>query len=115
MVMSQLHDSAGDAAEGVDYDDIKLAENPFEPIKSTLGLLYQHEEEVELPERYQEFFEQFSRDKNEELQVYPVNTADDAAEARRTSCGSSSSLGWVAHAQPSWCTKVDSSPNQGPV
>lgn len=72
LVMSQLQDSAWDATEGVDYDDIELAENPFEPIRSTLDLLYQHEEEVELPERCQEFFEQFSREKGEELQAYLV-------------------------------------------
>ena len=39
----------------VDYNDIELAENPFEPIRST----------------------------------------------QRTSCGGASTLGWVAHAQPS--------------
>ena len=37
-----------------------------------MDLLYQHEDEVELPERCQEFFEQFQREKGEELQVYIV-------------------------------------------
>ena len=40
---------------------------------------------------------------------------NDAAKAQRTSCGSSSTPGWVAHAQPSRCSKVDSSPDQGPL
>ena len=60
LIMSQLQDSAWDATEGIDYDDIELSENPFLPIWQTLDLLYQHEEEVELPERCQEFFEQFA-------------------------------------------------------
>ena len=72
LVMSQLQDSAWDATEGNDYDDIELSENPFLPIRQTLDLLFQHEEEVELPERCQEFFEQFAREKNEELQAYIV-------------------------------------------
>jgi hypothetical protein len=72
LVMSQLQDSAWDATEGIDYDDIELSENPFLPIRQTLDLLFQHEEEVELPERCQEFFEQFAREKNEELQAYIV-------------------------------------------
>ena len=32
LVMSQLQDSAWDATEGIDYDDVELAENPFEVI-----------------------------------------------------------------------------------
>ena len=72
LVMSQLQDVAWDAAESIDYDDIELDADPFAPIKKVLDLLFQHEEEVELPERCQEFFEQFSRGKNEELQAYIV-------------------------------------------
>ena len=72
LVMSQLQDVAWDAAESIDYDDIELDPDPFKPIKKVLDVLFQHEEEVELPERCQEFFEQFSRDKGEELQAYLV-------------------------------------------
>ena len=54
LVMSQLQDSAWDATEGIDYDDVELAENPFDVIRQTLDLLYQHEDEVELPERCQD-------------------------------------------------------------
>ena len=57
LVMSQLQDVAWDAAESIDYDDIELDTDPFAPIKKVLDLLFQHEEEVELPERCQEFFE----------------------------------------------------------
>ena len=32
LVMSQLQDSAWGATEGIDYDDVELAENPFEVI-----------------------------------------------------------------------------------
>ena len=72
LVLSQLQDTARDATEGLDYDDMELAENPFEPLRAVLDLLYQHEEEVELPERCQEFFEAFGREKGEELQAYIV-------------------------------------------
>ena len=72
LVLSQLQDTAWDATESIDYDDVELAENPFSPIRDMLDLLFQHEEEVELPERCQEFFEQFSREKGEELQAYIV-------------------------------------------
>ena len=72
LALSQLQDTAWDATESIDYDDVELADNPFIPVRDMLDLLYQHEEEVELPERCQEFFEQFSREKGEELQVYIV-------------------------------------------
>ena len=66
MILLQLQDSAWDSTEGIDYEDIEFSENPFLPIRQTLDLLYQHEEEVELPELCQEFFEQFAREKGEE-------------------------------------------------
>ena len=49
--------------ESLDYDDIKFADDPFEPITKVLDPLFQHEEEVELPERCQEFLEQFQRER----------------------------------------------------
>ena len=58
--------------ESLDYDDIKLADDPFEPITKVLDPLFQHEEEVELPERCQEFLEQFQRERQEQLQAYLV-------------------------------------------
>ena len=59
LVLSQLQDVAWDATESIELDDIELADNPFEPIVKVLDAVFQHEEEVELPERCQEFFEQF--------------------------------------------------------
>lgn len=50
------------AAESIDYD-IELESDHLKPIKMVLDVLFQHEEEVELPERCQEFFEQFNREK----------------------------------------------------
>ena len=72
LILSQLQDVAWDAMESLDYDYIELAEDPFSPITSVLDALFQHEEEVELPERCQEFFEQFQRERQEELQAYLV-------------------------------------------
>ena len=51
LVLSQLQDVAWDATESIELDDIDLADNPFEPIVKVLDALFQHEEEVELPER----------------------------------------------------------------
>jgi len=75
LVLSQLQDVAWDASESIDYDDIELSEDPFQPIVKVLDNLFQHEEEVELPERCQEFFEQFQRERQEELQAYLVRHA----------------------------------------
>ncbi|CAL1126962.1 unnamed protein product [Cladocopium goreaui] len=72
LVLSQLQDVAWDATESIELDDIELADNPFEPIVKVLDALFQHEEEVELPERSQEFFEQFQRERQKELQQYLV-------------------------------------------
>ena len=72
LVLSQLQDVAWDATESIELDDIELADNPFEPIVKVLDALFQYEEEVELPERCQEFFEQFQRERQEELQQYLV-------------------------------------------
>ena len=75
LVLSQLQDVAWDASESIDYDDIELSDDPFKPIVKVLDTLFQHEEEVELPERCQEFFEQFQRERQEELQAYLVRHA----------------------------------------
>ena len=72
LVLSQLQDVAWEATEGLDYDDMELSDDPFKPLLVILDRLFQHEEEVELPERCQEFFEKFARERGEELQAYLV-------------------------------------------
>ena len=72
LVLSQLQDVAWEATEGLDYDDMELSDDPFKPLLIVLDKLFQHEEEVELPERCQEFFEKFARERGEELQAYLV-------------------------------------------
>ena len=72
LVLSQLQDVAWEATEGLDYDDMELSDDPFKPLVAILDKLFQHEEEVELPERCQEFFEKFARERGEELQAYLV-------------------------------------------
>ena len=69
LVLSQLQDVAWDATDSIELDDIEFADDPFKPIVKVLGALFQHEEEVELPERCQYFFEQFQRERQEELQA----------------------------------------------
>ena len=51
LVLSQLQDVAWEATEGLDYDDMELSDDPFKPLVAILDKLFQHEEEVELPER----------------------------------------------------------------
>lgn len=56
---------------------------------------FQHEEEVELPERCQEFFEAFSREKNG-AGSFPGEASDVAAEAEGAEGGGTAIVGGMA-------------------
>ena len=73
--LSLLQDSAWQAAEQLNIGDIKTDTHPFRPILKLLDRLYQYEEDVELPSRCEEFFQEFSRMKGEELQAYLIRHA----------------------------------------
>ena len=75
LVLSLLQDSAWDAAEQLDIDEIENHDKPFEPILRLLDRLYQYEDDVELPARCEEFFQEFSRNKGEEMQMYIIRHA----------------------------------------
>eukprot|EP00435_Cladocopium_sp_Y103_P037737 s3600_g10.t1 len=83
LVLSQLQDVAWDATEGLDMDDMELSDDPFKPIVEVLDRLFQHEEEVEPPERCHEFFEKFNRERGEELEAYLVRHGNHAEKAQR--------------------------------
>ena len=72
LVVSLLKDSAWEACEQLDYSDIQSAERPFDPLVRLLDQLFQYEEMIEIPSRCSEFFEEFQRRKQEELQAYLV-------------------------------------------
>ena len=72
LVLSLLQDSAWEAAEQIDLDQIELEEEPFRPIFRMLDGLYQYEDLIEVPSRCEEFFQEFGRLKNEDLQAYIV-------------------------------------------
>ena len=61
LCLSLLQDSAWEATEQLNIDEMEAAVNPFQPLFSLLDRLYQYKQDVELPTRCQEFFEKFSR------------------------------------------------------
>ena len=75
LAISLLQDTAWDATEQLNLDEIERSSEPFQPIFKLLDRLYQHEEDVELPARCEEFFQEFSRLKNEEMQAYILRHA----------------------------------------
>ena len=56
--------------EQLDLDEVELAEEPFSPIWELLDKLYQYEDLIEVPSRCEEFFQEFMRLKNEDLEAY---------------------------------------------
>ena len=75
LAISLLQDTAWDATEQLNLDEVEAASDPFKPIFTLLDRLYQHEEDVELPARCEEFFQEFGRLKNEEMQAYLLRHA----------------------------------------
>ena len=67
-----LGDAAWEATEHLDLDALEASEKPFDVITKLLDGLYQYEELVEVPSRCEEFFQEFSRTKGEDMQSYLV-------------------------------------------
>ena len=63
---SLLQDSAWDAAEQLNIDEIEAEPQPFRPLLRLLDRLYQYEEDVGHPRRCEEFFQEFSCNKGED-------------------------------------------------
>ena len=74
LIFSQLQDSAWDASEQVDLDEIE-GDEPFKAVRSVLDSLYQFGDEVELPKRCDDFFQCCARKKGETTQEYIVRHA----------------------------------------
>ena len=72
LVVSLLKDSAWEATEQLDLDEIERNSQPFKPILALLDTLYQYEDVIEVPSRCEEFFQDFVRLKGEELQAYII-------------------------------------------
>ena len=70
LVVSLLQDAAWEATEQLDLDEVELEDEPFKPIFTLLDKLYQYEDPIEVPSRCDEFFQDFMRMKNEDLQAY---------------------------------------------
>ena len=75
LVLSLLRVTAWEAAEQLNLDELEASPDPFSPIFQLLDRLYQYEDDVELPGRCEEFFQEFSRQKGEELQAYIIRHA----------------------------------------
>lgn len=72
LAVSLLGDSAWEATEHLDLEALETSEKPFDLITKLLDGLYQYEELVEVPSRCEEFFQDFSRNKGEDMQSYLV-------------------------------------------
>ena len=72
LVISLLKDNAWEATEQLDLDEIERSADPFKPVMELLDKLYQYEDVVEIPSRCEEFFQEFGRQKNEEMQSFLI-------------------------------------------
>ena len=72
LTLSLLQDATWDAAEQISLEEVETAADPFRPITKLLDHLFQFEDDVEIPARCEEFFQDFSRLKNEEMQSYII-------------------------------------------
>ena len=72
LAVSLLGDAAWEATEHLDLDALEASDKPFDTITKLLDGLYQYEELVEVPSRCEEFFQEFSRNKGEDMQSYLV-------------------------------------------
>ena len=59
LAVSLVQDSAWEATEQLNLDDIELADEPFSPIWHLLDKFYQYEDLIEFPSRCEEFFQDF--------------------------------------------------------
>ena len=51
---------------------MEASNDPFRPIVKLLDRLFQFEDDVEIPARCEEFFQEFSRQKGEEMQAFLI-------------------------------------------
>ena len=72
LAVSLLGDAAWEATEHLDLDALEASDKPFDTITKLLDSLFQYEELVEVPSRCEEFFQEFSRNKGEDMQSYLV-------------------------------------------
>lgn len=70
LAVSLLNDAAWEATELLDFERMEQEERPFPPLLDLLDGLYQYEDVVDVPNRCEEFFQDFSRTKGEEMQAY---------------------------------------------
>jgi len=70
-----LNDAAWEATELLDFERMEQEERPFPPLLDLLDGLYQYEDVVDVPNRCEEFFQNFSRTKGEEMQAYLIRRA----------------------------------------
>ena len=59
--VSLLQDAAWEVTDQLNLEEIENAEDPFGLLLSLLDRLFQHDEDVELLARCEEFFQDFSR------------------------------------------------------
>ena len=70
LVVSLWRDVVWEAAEQLDLGEVETSENPFSPLFQLLDQIFQREDLIEVPNRCEEFFAEFHREKGEEMQAY---------------------------------------------
>ena len=69
LVVSLWRDVVWEAAEQLDLGEVESSENPFSPLFQLLDQIFQREDLIEVPNRCEEFFAEFHREKGEEMQA----------------------------------------------
>ena len=70
LMLQLLEGHAWTACESIEIESFEDAEDPFEDILQALDKLYHYDDQVELPNRIEKFFQEFGRLKGENLQEY---------------------------------------------
>ena len=106
LMISRLNNLAWEATESIDYTALESSAQPFKPIYKVLDDIYQYQEEIEVPARCEEFFGEFSRMKNEEMQAYLIRHKTMLAKMKEVKINIPSPLaGWhllTRAAVPRW-------------
>ena len=110
-MVSRLNDLAWDATEAMDFMALESSSTPFKPIYVILDGICQYQHEVELPARCDEFFAEFSRLKNEEMQAYLVRHRTMMTKMNEVKVQIPNLL---AH-DPCRSSQVDPCPDKGPL